>query len=35
MAPSLVPMGQPPHPWALAPSQAPQLGRREMPLYCA
>lgn len=35
LAPSLVPMGQPPHPWALARNQVPQLERREMRLYCA
>lgn len=30
LAPSLVPMGQPPHPWALAPRQAPGFWKRKL-----
>lgn len=30
LAPSLVPMGQPPHPWALAPRQAPGFRKRKL-----
>lgn len=30
LAPSLIPMGQPPRPWALAPGQAPGFRKRKL-----